>query len=623
MSHSCKKEGEKSGLDTESTQTKTESHGHTLRFIYKCETYTLTCNAPMTVQERLQKDSSFRAICKKEPNKEVIIRREEMPRAAVAPHFPCSLLNENERLDISFIRSDGNSGTVNTQKLTPLSPKKLLCFYIKTRGDKNIRVVMKNSELNKKNVDYVCVYAEKGEKVKSALMRDGRFHNVIFSKGAFTNEETSEKANFSTLVDHLDGKLFQIIVAPHRKDSQDSSQEMSQEAETVKQEQSEDTETLQENPNQESTSADNQQRKRKQKETEMRHEEKKSRKCLETKVIPNPQEILNLLRKQHSDLLKTLKERSSLKNNEEVKEFLRVEFSKSVQSFSEVKRVKQLMELSDSVCQIYTERLLGTGFLLFKRFVLTNAHVVGEYDTFQRKLNQKVTAVFGYEERFTENSLAIPVKENYVALFHGTGNMGNNLDFALLELSTDVELPVGLPELLRRYSTPPPEGGVCVIGHPKGEVKQMDPCFIIAKKDIPLVAVEKYYADNPILQKLNFIKDQCLAKDYEKCYCQIIYHSCFFGGSSGSPVFDENCKLIGIHTGGYKPKGSVEKQTPTVIEYAQPMFPILEQILIQCENHGAADVQYLKQAIQKIFNPETDDSVMDWEAVKSGPSPVL
>ncbi|KAF5889345.1 protein FAM [Clarias magur] len=547
MSHSCKKEGEKSGLDIESIQAKTEGHEHTLRFDYKSEIYKLSCNAPMTVQQRLQKDSLFRAICKKEVNgkvnKEVIILREQMPRAAVEPNFPCSLLNDNECLDISFIKSGENRSTVKTPLLSLQSPENLLCFYIKTRGDKNIRVVMKNNELIKKNVDYVCVYAVKGEKVKKALKRDGRFIDDIFSKGGLVNKKTKERVNMSNLVDHLDGEQFQITISPYDTDSQESSQEMSQEFETVKHEQSEDTEILQENPNQESINAEDQQRKRKQKETEMRHKEKKSKKYPETNVIPNTREILNLLREQHSDLLKTLKKRENLKNNGDVEEFLRVEYAKSVQSFLEVNRVKQLMDLSDSVCLIRTDSLFGTGFLLFKRFVLTNAHVVGEFDSFQRRLNQNVKAVFDYEEQFGKNFVEIPVKENYVALFQGTGNMGNYLDFALLELSTDVEL--GRPELLNCFSTPPTKGGVCVIGHPKGEVKRMDPCFIIAKKDIPLEALETYNAGNPILQEFN--------------YCQIIYHSCFFNGSSGSPVFGEDCKLIGIHTGGYNPKENVEK----------------------------------------------------------------
>ncbi|XP_060739429.1 serine protease FAM111A-like [Tachysurus vachellii] len=223
MAEGYKEEGERSGLDTDTTQMKTENHKHSLRFRYKYRKYTMTCDTPRTILETLQTNFYFKAICKKKQNgrnKEIVIRREQMQRAAVTPHFPCCLLNDNELLDLKFIRSGENSNTAKPPKFTVHPRENLVCFYIQTRGDENIRRLMKSNELTR-TVNYVCVYAVKGEKVKVALKRDGRFNGVIFRKGALYEQQTESIMNLSNLVDHLDGKQFQVKVSPHPTGSQE------------------------------------------------------------------------------------------------------------------------------------------------------------------------------------------------------------------------------------------------------------------------------------------------------------------------------------------------------------------------------------------------------------------
>ncbi|XP_058230490.1 serine protease FAM111A-like [Hemibagrus wyckioides] len=564
MDKCYKTEGEESGPDTDTTAIKRENHGHTFRFQYERERYTVTCNALMTILQRLQRDPTIKSICNKNQNKEMVIRREQMPRAAVTPHFPCCLLKSDELLDIKFIKPGGNSDPGKTPKLAVHSAENLMCFYVQTRGGKNIRKVMKSNEL-KSTVDSVCVYAVKGEKVKVALKRDGRFNSVIFRKGALYEWETKSTMNLSNLVDDMDGKHFQITVSPHPTGSQESSQEMSQEPEeTVKDENSAAPETPQEEkPNPNSTNAQV-------KKTETPQEEKMWRIYPNTKEIPNTGEILSLLREQHGQLLKTLQERQN------VKKFFREEYDKSIQSFSEVKKVKELMGLSDSVCQLcFKSSAVGTGFLLFDKFVLTNAHVVED-------LRNELTAVFHLEDMSSVRNV-IPVEENVVAFRRGKDEMGNYLDFALLELSDDPKVP----ELLERYSAPPSRGAVCIIGHPGGGVKQMDPCFIIAKDDIPQ-AFDRYFKENQSLPIFHVIKHQYWAEDKEIRKSQINYHSCFFHGSSGSPLFDHHCNLIGVHTGGYTYEGE-RNRTRSVMEYSLPLLPILVHIFIQCSSKKRKD----------------------------------
>ncbi|XP_060740230.1 serine protease FAM111A-like [Tachysurus vachellii] len=564
MAKCYKEEGERSGLDTDTTQMKTENHKHSFRYCYESKNYTVTCNTPKSILETLQTDSSFKGIYKeiqKKIKQEIVIRREEMPRAAVTPHFPCCLLNHNELLDLEFITSGGNSDSVNPPKIAVNSHENLGCFYIQTRGGKNIRKVMENNEL-KSTVDYVCVYAVKGEKVKMALKRDGRFTDAVVKKGALYEQENKNITNLSNLVDHLDGKQFQVIVSRHPTGSQESSQDLSQESEeTVKDEKSEAPETSQEEkPNQNSTSAQ-------EKKTDTPPKEKKWRKFPDTKEISNTEEILKLLREQHGDLLKTL----NLRKNADVKRYFREEYNKSIQSFSEVKKVKQLMERSNSVCQIRTNNsAVGSGFLLFNNFILTNAHVVGDSCS---EPKQKLTAVFHFEDLSSVVNV-IPVNENPVVYMKEYDDMGNYLDFALLELSSDVNLP----GLLSFYSHISTKGPVCIIGHPEDQVKQMEPSFIFAKEDI-----------DPHV--LHVITQQCLAEDKDIYKSKIFYDSCFFHGSSGSPLFDQHCNLIGVHTGGYS---YGERKKSSVMGFSISLLQILVNIIIECNEKRSDVVHHFK-----------------------------
>ena len=63
------------------------------------------------------------------------------------------------------------------------------------------------------------------------------------------------------------------------------------------------------------------------------------------------------------------------------------------------------------------------------------------------------------------------------------------------------------------------------------------------------------------------------------------YESCFYGGSSGSPVFDSNFKVVSMHTGGFK-----DKEWGHLLEYSHPLSLIIEQIIIQIVRNKKVDV---------------------------------
>ncbi|XP_017543600.2 protein FAM111A-like [Pygocentrus nattereri] len=580
-----KEEEEEQDVGKDTTQLKPEKRRHVFRFRIQFKKYEVTCDASMTVLEALLSNKNFKGDYKKNEEKEMVIQREKVPRGAISTDFPCCLINDDELLDIQFIKSSGSSSLESKPVPCSLmnSTENFIVFNIKTTGGHTVKRLMKNQALKQK-VDDVCVYALKGETVKKALRRDGRFNRVIFRKHCGLYELGSEIiTDMSNTVDHLDGKHFRVIVI----DNQPASQESSQEFDTMKNESGENIPSTSTPGNLSQDSANPQQQNHQP--TEKEKDKKTYPKRIQVNKIPNTEEILKLLRDQFEGLQKQLKERESLTKPAEVQEFFREEFDKSAQSFSEVKRVRQLMKLSDSVCQIRVEGFgNGTGFLLFDRFILTNAHVIGNFDPFTQRLHRPISAVFDFEDLDMGNKLSL--KENLVAYFYGKNDKGQHLDFALLELSDDAKLPY-CPELLSRYSPPPTRGGICIVGHPDGGVKRMDPCFIIEKDEVPNAADEHQAKNSDFL---HVITQQCLAEKWENHYSQISYDSCFFHGSSGSPVFNDHCELIGVHTGGYVYKGKGGK-TRSVMEYAFPMLPILVCIVRQCWQKGRSDIlQYFE-----------------------------
>ncbi|KAK7925626.1 hypothetical protein WMY93_007936 [Mugilogobius chulae] len=98
------------------------------------------------------------------------------------------------------------------------------------------------------------------------------------------------------------------------------------------------------------------------------------RKLEEEKKNEDLQIIYQLLRKQFLDLRKTMLERFPKKSFAE--KLKKVDFGKAQQSFSDILRLEKLIEHSKSVCKLVVGAAsVGTGFVLFENYILTNAHL--------------------------------------------------------------------------------------------------------------------------------------------------------------------------------------------------------------------------------------------------------
>lgn len=558
------------------------------------KTTNVTCDEAGTVEVVLMGSLQFRETAEKNKNKELVIVRDGK---AISSHFPCNLIASNERLTVKYIKAvdklkQSVTGPIRLQRKRPSG--KIVMFHLLTKGGKNVVKIMRNPEL-KKVIQEITVYAYKGEKVKQALKRDGRLLNIIFKKNCVLSQmKTEVTTELSNLVNDLDGKTFQIILL--NKSSPPESQPGSlDDADMIQNESQRSDSDGNQDPPQQSTSTESV------KDNEPK--EKPNGNISPGNMvceIPHSETMQRHLSSQFKDWVKGMKTQPGLKLSR-IQNLFRVEFGKSDETCREVKTMKKLMELSNSVCQVRTKgRPEGSGFLLFDRFVLTNGHVVEKiFNDVTGQLTERVTVHFSHESLDQMEESAAEVEE-LVGFEHYLDNSGHEYDWALLKLGADQMLP---DCLLKHFGFLPPRGGICIIGHPYGGVKKIDPCVIIQTANRNQV-LERHFLENPQgvqvegshyslspgpIQLLTNEFFPHVAKSVEQRRQALTYESCFYFGSSGSPVFDEHCNVVAMHSGGYA-YNNARGQSQSVIEFGHPLSVILERIIFQIVERKKFDV---------------------------------
>ncbi|XP_034062673.1 protein FAM111A-like isoform X2 [Gymnodraco acuticeps] len=566
-----------------------ETHGtHNFEWILSGDNkaITLSCNKAGTVEDVLKRSSQFRDISENNLNKELVIMKNGK---AISSHFPCCLIKNNERLTVKYVKAVKAKAVQNAKQPVSGSVQRkrkrrsgeLVMFHLLTKGGKDVVNIMTNSTLTK--IPEITVYAYKDEKVKQALRRDSRLLDIVFTKNCVLSHTSSEViTEMSSLVDDLDGKSFKIILL-NRKNPPESQPE-SLELDDMQNEpriidpsgdqappkQSTTNDSLNENtPNQKPTLNGN------------------MATGSTLREIPNSKEMKGRLLAEFKHSVKGKKTQKQTPLSR-IQRLFRVDYGKNVQTCNEVKTLKKLMDLSNSVCHVRINgRSGGSGFLLFGKFVLTNGHVIkGIYNESERQLTEKVTVHFSYES-LGQVDPGAAVEEDVVGFEFGCDVSGHMYDWALLRLCADQELP---DVLLKHFRFLPQKGGICIIGHPMDAVKKIDPCLIVPREGLNQV-VERHqaeYSQMPIQLVTHQLFDG-VKEDIRQQPKTLLYESCFYYGSSGSPVFDEHCNVVAMHSGGYEyPNGKDEIQS--VIEFGYPLSDIMERIVIQMVQSNRFDV---------------------------------
>ncbi|XP_035035355.2 LOW QUALITY PROTEIN: serine protease FAM111A [Hippoglossus stenolepis] len=524
------------------------------------KTTLVSCNRAGTVEDSLKRNPQFQVIAKKNKGKELVLLRNGKP---ICSHFPCSLIKD-ECLTVKFIKAvktPGETAAGSAHVRRKGSSDEVVLFHVRMKGGEGVKRIMKNPNL-KKDVDEITIFAYKGETVKQALTRDARFLDMVFKKRCVLSTDEVD-VNMSNLVDDLGDKTYTIKQVKNLPDSQPSSLEDDyvQSAESQRPDAEENQDPSEQSVNDNTDTSGNT--------------------AAEQTPLPTSEKMRIHLSSQFENFMngkKTVPFRVGDKTLP-LKKILRVEYGKNAQTCTEVKTMKKLMGFSDSVCQVrINDGSMGSGFLLFDRFVLTNAHVVkGVYNESEKQLNNKVIVHFSYEslnqtEREQDSVAEVEVEE--VAGFEYIEEM---YDWALLKLKAGVNLP---NDLLNKCGYVNQSHGVCIIGHPDGGVKKIDPCLCIAPENRKQV-VEKSRIknkDNTIL-----ITERYFEKWQYLFYSENVrtYKTSFYEGASGSPVFDKDCNVLAMHTGGYK-YGDIKTDTrKNVIEFGYSLSDIIERIIIQ------------------------------------------
>ncbi|XP_040906793.1 serine protease FAM111A-like [Toxotes jaculatrix] len=527
----------------------------------------VTCNKTGTVEDSLRRSSQFRKTVEKNKGKELVILRHGK---AISSHFPCSLI-KNERLTVRYVKTKNMSKPTGCGSVHPSrqgSSDELVIFNVLAKGGKDVVKILTNPELRKFTQE-ITVYAYKGERVKQALRRDGRFLNIIFKKYCVLSHAVTEvTTEMSNLVDDLDGKTYKIIQLS-KSSPPDSQPGSLDDAYMMPSDTQRSDSDEKQDPSQEPATTGS--------ENDSTVKELNGNTAPEKMLreITDSERMQNHLSSQFKHSVKGMKDVSKLSR---IQNLLRVEYGKNVQTCMEVKTMKKLMDLRNSVCQVRINGSPGgSGFLLFDNFVLTNCHVL---EGITGKLYVKVTVHFSYEsldhiEGGQELGSEVEVEE--VTAFEYSDASGTMYDWALLRLRANQELP---DCLLTHFGFLPQSGGICIIGHPDGGLKKIDACAIVPSHDHNRVVAKHYHENQENIQLVTQRFFERVAEYLPQNRQVLTYESCFYFGSSGSPVFDKHCKVVAMHSGGYAYRNA-RGQTQSVIEYGYPLSNIIEHMILQ------------------------------------------
>ncbi|XP_060709411.1 serine protease FAM111B-like [Hemiscyllium ocellatum] len=446
----------------------------------------------------------------------LIGKRELM--GAVNLGMPCKCLPDKTHFEVVFYRVKGKVSYRDEVS----TGKQCVVFRVRSTGRTGGKLgtgskpIIKNAGLREDGHD-LCLYAFKGETIREALCKDGRFSSVIEQK-VWSLMDEHRRLQFTLTVDDLRDKCFEVQVSNETYAA----------------------------GNEHGDNNDHASPKRRQ----------------EQGNAPGEQEELKCeLRKQVDEYLEKEKGEKHHRKNWNL---LKTEFGKIAVDGVPVTVHEMLVRLSASVGLVKWDNNGSNGtascFYLGNEYTLTCFHVVkmavgdGVPDNEWKTVIEKAMTIhFDYKEK-CQPTWGWHNIEPWFEVYN------RDLDYVVLRLKVpnddQVELP---PGVLHTANRPPRNGVVYIIGHPKGDPKSTDTCTVIP---IPQRNIQYYMQ---VFTKYSF-------KEIQNSDT-ITYNTCFFQGASGSPVFDASGKLVGMHAAGYQYQIGIKRNS--VIEYG----PTIEAIV--------------------------------------------
>lgn len=496
--------------------------------------YVLTYTEQASLFEALNTLEAVKEEMAARQGKEMLVRGTKGIEAHLNLGMPLSCFPETCHLVITFAHSKCEQKEEN-QIFGRHEKSSTDCvkFFIHAIG-KNPKKIVKRGELQKDGFK-LCVYAFKGETIKDAVCKDGRFLSLLENGDWKLIGNLDSIVESSQPVDDLEGKLFQVEVEKRRRSQAAAAQ----------------------NP----------------------ELEKSNTSVLKEAIVDQYPSLKRESEKIRENFKKQMNKR---KGKTSLYQLHRTNFGKLTKNSTPVKMHRLLSQLSESVGYLSWNNNgyegSATCFLFRGLFVFTCRHVITdivgegiEPSEWADIIGQCVRVTFAYEDSSKK-------EENCFFIEPWFEISDADLDYAVLQLKENgQQVPLGL---YNGIGPVPRSGLIYIIGHPYGEVKSSDGCTVIPQGK----RLEKYQ-EHVQARKAEGCEDiqQYIHMHTQSSFQTIIhrpdvitYDTTFYFGSSGSPVFDSNGSLVAIHTAGFAYK--YQSGDSSIIEFGATMKSIMDDI---------------------------------------------
>ncbi|ETE70011.1 hypothetical protein L345_04182, partial [Ophiophagus hannah] len=517
-----------------------------------------------------------------------LIEKRQSFDACVNLGMPLKYVSEDSQFEMKSYKLKTQENNENTNgrwyRQYDNSEKEGIVFYVNGTGSrmeshgKQSRKVINNDKLIKEYCLF-CIFAPKGESIKDALCKDGRFLPLLKEANWSLIKDGSQIDNTFS-VNKLSDQTYEIVVKSKKGDQKKKPNYLDLEGQQLS--------TL-ENPQPpldfeegELSASKKQPPEPDCEQGQLSISKKQQQQDFEWQIL----QLYPKLKEEQENIGKFLG-----CNKKDVIEVYKRDFGKEINDSLSFKLVKTLAKYGDSVGYIEWRNInlgfqgVATCFVLHGRYILTCHHVIRfivgegiEAKDWGNIIKQSARVTFSYEEQHcTQKWFSL---ENWFEI----GD--EDLDFAVLKLEENENKSNHPPSgLLQLHFPPPANGPIFIIGHPNGEIKSMDICLVVSVFDRGTEINNSLHKCQKI--EHSNVHDNSLQKDYIHMYNPknekkisnpnvVTYNTCFSEGSSGSPVFNKNGQLVALHAAGFV--YTVGNKVYNIIEYGYSMYSIILKI---------------------------------------------